>query len=102
MHYRLIIKWRFIRELIENHGLIATMVIVALVVVIYELFNGGIVSDLMKPVTSRLSGLLRKMDHSVKQYPGDTANQHSDKYGEEDVNRRVSELEEAIKKKRNI
>lgn len=91
MHYRLILKWRFIRELIESYGLIAAIVIVALIVVIYTLFNSGIISDLIKPVTNRLGGFFRKMDHSVKQYPGDTANQHSDKYSEEYADRRVAE-----------
>ena len=98
MHYRLAIKWRFIRELIENHGLVAAIVIVALVVALYELFSGGIVSDLIRPVTNRLSGLLRKMDHSVKQYPDDTANWYPKKYSEEDLDRRVAEREEAIRK----
>ncbi len=91
MHYRLILKWRFIRELIESHGLIAAIVVVALIIVIYTLFNSGIISDLIKPVTNRLSGFFRKMDHSVKQYPGDSANQHSDKNSEEYADRIVAE-----------
>ncbi len=100
MHYRLILKWRVIRELIEDYGWAAAIVIIALIVVLYELFTGGIVSDLIRPVTNRIGGFFRKMDHSVKQYPDDTANQHSDKYSEEDADRRVAELEAAIRKEK--
>ncbi len=100
MPYRIILKWRFIRELIEDYGLAAAIVIIALIVVLYELFTGGIVSDLIRPVTNRIGGFFRKMDHSVKQYPDDTTNRYSGKYSEENPDRRAAELEDAIKKEK--
>ena len=76
MQYRPIIKWRFLKQIIDEGGWIAA-VIAVLVIIIEDILNDGVIFEFIRPVTSRISGLLKKIDHSVQNYPGDETDTHS-------------------------
>lgn len=77
IQYRPIIKWRFLKQLIEEDGWIVAIIAVLLIIIIEDILNDGIIFEFIRPVTSWISGLLRKIDHSVQNYPDDETDTHS-------------------------
>ena len=77
MQYRPIVKWRFLKQIIDEGGWIAAVIAVLVVIIIEDILNDGIIFEFIRPVTSRISGLLRKIDHSVQNYPDDETDTHS-------------------------
>ena len=106
IQYRPIIKWRFLKQLIEEDGWIVAIIAVLLIIIIDDILNDGVIFEFIRPVTSRIGCLLKKIDHSVQSYPNEEKDKRTrkkyDNYDEAELTARTdalsAEVEEAKKR----